>query len=57
MLPPFGLEGDTLGDPSFKGGVVVEGLALVVVDGAWLLVSPLIAIAVVQQLLPQFYAS
>jgi len=31
---------------------LIEGLALVVVDGAWLLVSPLIAIAVVQQLLP-----
>ena len=28
VLPPFGLEGDTLGDPSFKGGVVVKRLAL-----------------------------
>ena len=34
VLPPFGLEGDTLGDPSFKGGVVVEGLALVADDAS-----------------------
>ncbi len=31
---------------------LVERVALVAVDGAWLLVSPLVAIAVVQQLLP-----